>query len=88
MSKLLNFFSIRPKMRKFLSSYYKNNFVFDLEINLRMRAANSTCEYIEQNMINVPLFNKPNDTIDYALNEISFKGIICEFGVYKGTSVN
>ena len=53
-----------------------------------MRALNSSCEYIENNMVDVPIFNNAYDALDYALNEISFEGLICEFGVWKGKSTN
>lgn len=88
MRKLIAFFSIRNGMKKFLTSYYGKNLAFDIEVNLRMRSLNSTCEYIEKHMMDTPLFNNTLDLWDYALNQVSFKGAICEFGVYKGKSIN
>ena len=84
----MNRFAIRPKIRKFLSSYFKSDLAFDIETRLRMRALDSTCEYIEKNMINVPLFNTGNEAIDFALNEVKTTGLYCEFGVFSGESVN
>jgi len=86
--KLFNSLAIRPKMRRFLTSYFRTNLAFDIELNLRMRALDSTCEYIEKNMFDIPLFNNKQDALDYALNKISFKGLICEFGVWEGKSIN
>ena len=88
MSKLVNLFRIRNKVKWFLTPYFSNDLAFDVEFGLRMRAMNSSCEYIEKNMVGVPLFNESFDAVDYALDKISFKGIICEFGVFKGKSVN
>lgn len=88
MKKLLNKFAIRPRIRCFLDSYFRNNLAFDLEVNLRMRALNSTCQYIEQNMFNIPLISSKQEALDFALNEISIEGLICEFGVWKGESTN
>jgi len=88
MKKRTKSLSMRPKLRRFLTSYLRNHLAFDIEVNLRMRALNSTCEYIEKNMVDVPLFNETDDAMDFALNQISFKGIICEFGVWKGKSIN
>ena len=88
MKKLLNKLAIRPKIRQFLTSYFRTNLAFDIELNLRMRALDSTCEYIEKNMIDIPLFNNKQDALDYALDKISFKGLICEFGVWEGKSIN
>tara|TARA_B110000908_G_scaffold169472_1_gene226710 strand:- start:2528 stop:3130 length:603 start_codon:yes stop_codon:yes gene_type:complete len=53
-----------------------------------MRALDSTCEYIEKNMINVPLFSTGNEAIDFALNAVKTAGLYCEFGVFSGESVN
>lgn len=88
MKKLLNKLAIRPKIRQFLISYFRTNLAFDIELNLRMRALDSTCEYIEKNMIDIPLFNNKQDALDYALDKISFKGLVCEFGVWEGKSIN
>ncbi|BAX82695.1 class I SAM-dependent methyltransferase [Labilibaculum antarcticum] len=88
MKKLINLFAIRPNLRRFLTSYYRNDLAFDIEVQLRMRALNSSCEYIEKNMVDVPIFNKAYDALDYALNEINLEGLICEFGVWKGKSAN
>jgi len=88
MIKLFNKIAIRPKIRRFLDSYFRNNLAFDLEVNLRMRALNSTCEYIEKNMVDIPLFDSKQEALDFALEEISFEGLICEFGVWKGESIN
>ena len=53
-----------------------------------MRALNTTCEYIENNMLDVTLFNNAYDAVDYSLEKMNFKGLICEFGVWKGDSIN
>lgn len=85
---LIDNLSIRPKIRKFLSSFYKTDLPFDIETRLRMRALDTTCEYIENHMINIPLYNTKQKAIDHTLKEVSIKGLYCEFGVYKGESVN
>ena len=58
-------------MRKFLTSYLRSYLSLAIEFQLRMRALNSFCKYIEDNMI-----------------EVTIAGYYCEFGVYKGDSVN
>ena len=73
---------------KFLSSYYRNRLSSDIEIQLRMRALNSTCEYIERNLVNVPFFKDKLKVLDFALRKVQINGMYCEFGVYKGRSVN
>ncbi|MCK5076785.1 MAG: class I SAM-dependent methyltransferase [Calditrichia bacterium] len=86
--KKLHFFALRPKIRKFLISFFRNNYALDIETQLRIRALKSTCKYIEQNMVDIPLYNKSYDALEHALREVSIKGIYCEFGVYKGSSIN
>ena len=73
---------------KFLSSYYRNRLSTDIEIQLRMRALNSTCEYIEENLVNVPYYAYKQQVMDFALSKVQISGMYCEFGVYKGKSVN
>lgn len=73
---------------KVFSSYFRNRLSSDIEIQLRMRALNSTCEYIERNMVNVPFFRDKQRVIDFALSKVQISGMYCEFGVYKGESVN
>ena len=53
-----------------------------------MRPLNSSCKYIEDNMIGVTIYNKTYDSLDHALKEVTIAGYYCEFGVYKGDSVN
>ncbi|HLW40489.1 MAG TPA: class I SAM-dependent methyltransferase [Brumimicrobium sp.] len=88
MNKIINFLAIRPKLRALLSSYFRDTLVFDIEFNLRMRALNSTCEYIEKNMVGVVMYEEKMAPIDHALKHVSIDGVFCEFGVYKGKSVN
>ena len=80
--------AIRPKVRKFLSSFFRNEYPLDIEARLRSRALDSTCEYIEANMVNIPLYNNKKKAIDHALKAVSLEGIYCEFGVFKGESAN
>tara|TARA_B110000971_G_scaffold164349_1_gene168225 strand:+ start:392 stop:952 length:561 start_codon:yes stop_codon:yes gene_type:complete len=39
-------------------------------------------------MVDIPLFDSKQEALDFALEEISFEGLICEFGVWKGESIN
>lgn len=73
---------------KFLSSYYRNRLSSDIEVLIRMRALNSTCEYIERNLVDVQFFRDKQQVLDFALSKIQNSGLYCEFGVYKGKSVN
>ncbi len=80
--------SISEVFYRFLSSYYRNRLSTDIGIQLRMRALNSTCKYIEKNLIGIPYFTNKQQVMDFALSKVQVDGMYCEFGVYKGKSVN
>jgi len=80
--------SIAEVFYKLFSSYYRNRLSSDIGIQLRMRALDSTCEYIEKNLAEAAYFADKQQVIDFALNSVRIKGLYCEFGVYKGKSVN
>ena len=79
------------KSRYFVESqrkYFKSSFALDIETQLRIRALNSTCEFIEQNMSEVPMLQSKKEALDFALQQVRIDGLYCEFGVFKGGSVN
>jgi Methyltransferase domain len=80
--------SVSEVFYRFLSSYYRNRLSSDIGIQLRMRALDSTCEYIEKHLVDTPYFTDKQRVIDFALSKVQIKGLYCEFGVYKGKSVN
>jgi hypothetical protein len=80
--------SISEVFYRFLSSYYRNRLSSDIGIHLRMRALDSTCKYIEENLAETPYYADKQQVMDCALSNVSIKGLYCEFGVYKGKSVN
>jgi len=80
--------SIAEVFYKLFSSYYRNRLSSDIGIQLRMRALDSTCEYIEKNLAEAPYYADKQQVIDFALNSVRIKGLYCEFGVYKGKSIN
>lgn len=73
---------------RLLSSYYRNRLSSDIGIRLRMRALDSTCEYIEKNLVGIPYYADKQHVMDFALSQVRISGTYCEFGVYRGKSVN
>lgn len=80
--------SIRPKIRAFVSSilqnYFEANYSKNIDVELNKRALQTTCDYIEEKMSQVPSFPDKYKVLDLALDHVKIDGIYCEFGVYTG----
>ncbi len=81
-------YAIRPRIRSFLTTYYRETRAFDIQTQLRMRALDTTCEYIEKNMVDILLCESREETMHISLKAVSIDGNYCEFGVWKGESAN
>ena len=55
---------------------------------LKRRVANDCADYILDRMPRAIEFQNVQSLWDYAIKQISFDGLIAEFGVYQGTSIN
>ena len=60
----------------------------NLRKQLFFRAGQETADYIEKYMICVPTFPHPEDILNFALSQISKRGLVLEFGVYSGNTIN
>jgi predicted O-methyltransferase YrrM len=79
------------KIKKKLKLYLRENAWVtpkDLEYQLALRAANTTCEYIEKQMLQVESKTTPQEVLDVALSKVSLEGLFLEFGVFSGKSIN
>jgi len=84
-------FSVRDRMKKFLTAFvqwYLKKHTVDIGNHLRLRALDSTCEYIEKNMVGVKMYENKMGALDHALKEVTIEGSYSEFGVFEGKSVN
>jgi hypothetical protein len=52
------------------------------------RSALSSAEYIEKHLNNAMVFEKKEGLWKYAITKIQYGGILAEFGVFSGTSIN
>jgi len=52
------------------------------------RIARSTADYIEENMTSAIIFQRRKSLWDYVFQKSSLEGLILEFGVSEGTSIN
>lgn len=67
-------------------SYGKNK--QNISRRLEERALDSTCAYIEQSMATVKPQKNAFGVMDTALSQVKLEGLICEFGVFSGNSIN
>jgi len=67
----------------FLNSKSKN-----IEYQLQINALLSTSKYIEQKMKNTSSFENKYELLNEALKQAENDGLFCEFGVYKGKTIN
>jgi hypothetical protein len=57
-------------------------------IGLKLRAYNQTLDFIEQNMPDAIVCNNRNEVFNYAISHLLIDGIIAEFGVKSGQTIN
>lgn len=60
----------------------------DLRNALFHVAALQTADYIIENMNNIAMFENTFSLLNYGLSQIEFPGLIMEFGVYSGKTIN
>jgi hypothetical protein len=57
-------------------------------VGLKVKAFLSTMNFIEDNMSNAVVCNNRNEVFNYALKNLSIKGMIAEFGVKSAQTIN
>ena len=55
---------------------------------IERRAAEESADFIEQHLKNALLFMRNTQIWEYAVKQVPKDGMLLEFGVYKGTSIN
>ena len=61
----------------------------DIDFGRKLNALNVTVKYIENNMYDVPSVNSIEKVHEFAIDNISIKdGLVLEFGVYTGYTIN
>ncbi len=76
---------IREKVKSILDEDAKN-----IERELQRIALRETAEFIlkEKNLSKVNMFNNKFELLSYCIQNIKVDGLILEFGVYKGETIN
>jgi len=60
----------------------------DIGRELQARALSDTCKYVEERLWNCAALSSSEEIIDFALQSRPTEGFFCEFGVFRGRSIN
>jgi hypothetical protein len=60
----------------------------NIERKLQELALEDTARFIEANLADVPAFKNDFALLQHALEKVTLEGLICEFGVFQGTTIN
>ncbi len=60
----------------------------NISSRLKLRATESTVDYVQAKMLSTRGFNHKRELLEYALNQSNGKGLFLEFGVWQGDSIN
>jgi len=69
--------------RRFMLKHYASNLLVDMNLE----AKKDTLEYIKQNMVDAPYFDKHEKLMNFALQNVGEVGLFLEFGVGRGKSM-
>lgn len=80
----------RP-LRRIIRSEINSFFVLrdrNIQVGLQRKALDETIDYVEKNMLGVDSVTSANELLSKALSLVKGDGLICEFGVFSGKSIN
>lgn len=60
----------------------------NISSRLKLRATESTVDYVQSKMLSARAFNHKRELLEFALKQSNEKGLFLEFGVWQGDSVN
>ncbi|MEJ2255536.1 MAG: class I SAM-dependent methyltransferase [Woeseiaceae bacterium] len=69
--------------RRFVLKHYASNLLVDMNLE----AKRQTLDYIREHMPDAPYFEKHQDLVHYATDQVSKDGLFLEFGVGRGKSM-
>ena len=71
-------------VRRIFYKYYARNLLYELQL----RARRSSADYVEECMKDAVIFWRLNEILEFCLNRAPQQGLILEFGVAGGKSIN
>lgn len=69
--------------RRFMLKHHASNLLVDMNLE----AKRETLDYIRENMVDAPYFEKHPALVKFALGEVQTEGLFLEFGVGRGKSM-
>ena len=69
--------------RRFMLKHYASNLLVDMNLEAKQQ----TLDYIKNNMIDAPFFEKHPALVDFTLGQVRKEGMYLEFGVGRGKSM-
>ena len=85
-AKVNNFSELEGRILKHLSAM-RSDFLHPY-LGIKFRAYQRTLDFIEANMLEAVVCNNRNEVFNYALSHLELDGIIAEFGVKSGKTIN
>lgn len=71
-----------------IERYIREGLSHDISYELQIYARKETTEYVKRNMSKIISVQSRWEVLDVALNNMKIEGLICEFGVFYGESIN
>ena len=69
--------------RRFVLKHYASNMLVDMNLE----AKSQTLDYIKENMVDAPYFEKHPKLVEHVLDQATRDGLYLEFGVGRGKSM-
>jgi predicted O-methyltransferase YrrM len=60
----------------------------DIHFHMQLLAVAETAKYVANNMLTTPAFRNQWQLLDHAISRIQVDGLVLEFGVFKGQTIN
>ncbi len=78
----------RKRIINLIDFYIKEVLSYDINYELQLDARKKTADYVKRHMNKVNSVQSRWEVIDEALKKVALDGLICEFGVASGVSIN
>lgn len=78
----------RKRIVNLIDFYIKEVLSYDINYELQLDARKKTADYVKRHMNKVNSVQSRWEVIDEALKKVALDGLICEFGVASGVSIN
>lgn len=81
-------YHVKEALIQDLEHYIKEVLSHDISYELQLDARKKTAKYVKRNMSKISSVQSRWQVLDVALSNVNIEGLICEFGVFSGASIN